>query len=115
MTMFKFYLLFVLVPALEGVACLAFMVSLVLAVALGMHSTSVDHTAEESKIILGRSKIWLISAVFFSAVAMCSPTKKDMIAMTTIPYVSQIKDINKVPAKLVKRLNEMLSEEVKDD
>ncbi len=112
MTSLQFYLLFVLLPNMSDTICLVgFLAGVGSVVFLFGWFVAVDNGEEEA---IPFAKCWTkCGALIFliaCAVSMFFPTTKQMGAMVAIPYLANIKNIDKVPNAIVTKLLDVLKE-----
>lgn len=110
MSSLQFYLLFVLIPN-AGIFLSVISAFLALGGVFYLISLSEEKGWPANDKKMRNSLRWTVSWIIMAiALAIFVPTKKEMAGIVGIPYLTQIKNIDKVPSSVVNKLLEVLKE-----
>lgn len=112
MSSLQFYLLFVLLPNINENMCLVGILGGIGSLmGLGVWLIAVDYDAQEFAGKVKRAvKIGASMFLIATVLSVFFPTTKQMGAMVALPYLSHLKNVDKVPSAIVSKLLEVLKE-----
>jgi hypothetical protein len=110
------YLLFVLLPNIAdffGVLCIiGFIISLIGFLDYSVRMSSAYHTEDKNEASQYGKKIIkiFISSIILLFIACFIPCRKEIVQLKAISMVSELKGIDKIPQKLLNKLDKLLDE-----
>lgn len=111
------YFLLVVIPNLDCLlSCLGIM-GMMVAFVLGlilwskMSDASCDKEHKECWVLANNILKILIASMFIFFITCFIPSKKDMLQLKVISIVSELQGVEKIPQKVIDRLNDLLGDD----
>lgn len=114
------YLLLVVIPNLDcffgSLGVIGIVTCIILFIGSGIQYSDAYDDADTQKAIKNIKTVCKIFAVsmFLFFITCFIPTKKDMIQLKAISIISELQGVEKIPQKVVDRLNDLLDAGEKD-